>query len=1173
MAGTFVHLHVHSHYSLLDSTVKLPGLVKRARELGMDAVAVTDHGNLFGAIEFQNAARGAGVRPLFGAEVNVVPPDDGDPRRRHYHLVLLCKDEQGYRNLVRLVSRANLDHVDKLGRPLTTWQDLTEHSEGLIALSGDLGGELAQLLLRKEPDAADQALQRYVALFGPDHFFLEVQRNEGLPETYEVCDALLDLGRRHRVPIVATNNVHYLREGDHQAHAMLMCIGMGKRVDREILGQLPLRDLYLATPAEMYARFEDVPEVVEQSVAIAERCRAAIPVGQTFLPTYQVPEGFDVATYFAHVSTVGLEERLRAIAATGRSVDEAGYRARLRLEIEVIQAMGFAGYFLIVWDFIAFARHHGIPVGPGRGSGAGSLVAYALGITDLDPIPYNLLFERFLNPERVSMPDFDIDFCQDRRGEVIEYVSTKYGEHNVGQIVTFGQLKAKAVLRDVARVLDLPPAEGDRLAKLVPNDVNITLEQALEREPLLRQAVESDDTFAFLMESAQALEGNHRNTGMHAAGVVISEEPLWEYVPVFRGVNGEIVTQYAKNEVEAAGLVKFDFLGLKTLTVIHDAITMVNEGRQPDQRLDLAQHSMEDRKVYELIASGETTGIFQMESEGFRRIVRRLRPDCFEDIVAAVALYRPGPLGSGMVSDFIDCKHGRKAVVYPHPRLEEVLRDTYGVMVYQEQVMQTAQRIAGYSLGGADLLRRAMGKKKPEEMEKQRAIFLEGAAKEGIDAQTAGSIFDLMAHFAGYGFNKSHSAAYAVLTFQTAYLKTYHPCEFYAALMTNDADKTDKVVRTISDARSRGIRVLPPDVNLSRASFSVSSGAIRFGLGAVRGLGAGPVEAMQEAIREGGAFTSLFDFCERIDHARVSKRVIDALIRCGAFDGLHPEASQVDDPSLTTIGRWRASMVAALDRAVELGQKNQEDRRTGQANLFALLAPSAAPSLAPSLPEVEGWMDKETLRWEKELLGFFVSGHPLDRYAREVQRYTTSTAAAVQELARDDASVVLAGVLQGVKSRPLKSGQGRMAEALLEDSTGSVELVVFARAYAANEAALQSDEPLLVYGKLRVEEVEGDDARRVRLVVERMQPLAEARSAGVNEVLIELSESLAEGEILRTLTELFVRHRGALPVRLRLVLDEGWVDVTLPPDVCVQASDELVFSVERCLGEGSLRFL
>ena len=1168
--STFVHLHVHTHYSLLDSTVKVKELVATTAERGMDAVAMTDHGNMFGAIEFQLAAGGSGVKPIFGVAVDVTE-DRSAPETvtKPHQLVLLAERLEGYKNLVRLISEAWLNGVDRAGRPLVDYAALQRYADGVIALSGDIGGEVPHALLRGDRPRAVAAAERYREIFGRDNFFFEVQRVEGVPEFAEACDALVDLGAELDIPVVATNNVHYLHEGGFRSHAILLCIGLDKRISKDLIEKIPMRSLALKSPEEMEALFDDLPEAIANTRLIADRCDVTIPTGKNYLPAFEVPEGDDEPSFLRRVARAGLEDRIAQLKRTYGTLDEDVYRARLEVELDIIINMEFPGYFLIVWDFIKWAQEQGIPVGPGRGSGAGSIVAYALKITDIDPIKYGLLFERFLNPERVSMPDFDIDFCQNRRMEVIEYVTAKYGKNNVAMIVTFGQLKAKAAVRDVSRVMNLTYTDADRLAKLVPNALGIKLADAYDQEPRLRKEVAEDETIAFVYESALAVEGNNRNTGIHAAGVVISGDPLWEYVPIFTGTNGEYVSQYAKNEVEEAGLVKFDFLGLKTLTVIDDAVKLVN--RQPGRKepLDLANVPYDTPDVYEVIKSGDTTGVFQMESDGFQRLIRQLKPDCFEDLIAAVALYRPGPLNSGMVEQFIDCKHGRREVEYPHEWLRQVLAETYGVMVYQEQVMQCAQVLAGYSLGGADLLRRAMGKKKPAEMAKQREIFIEGAGRKGIPEDKANEIFDLMAHFSGYGFNKSHSAAYALIAFWTAYLKRYHAPEFYAALMTNDATSTEKVVKYIADARSRNIAVLPPDVGRSEHSFTIDDGAIRFGLGAVKGLGSGPIEAIAEA-RASGPFTSLFDFCERVDGRRCGKRVLEALIRCGAFDSSHPEYDGAAERSLRQVGRWRAQLFAVLEAAFERGQKTRSDRENGQSSLFDMFA-AAAPveALQEAYPAVRGWSEKQVLQFEKDTLGFYVSGHPLDRYREEVERFSDATSETI--VGREHrAQVRMAGVVTGLRERPLKSGEGRMAFFQLEDVMGETEVVVYAKKYAELEAVLGSDDPILVTGVVRID---GDDDERVwKLMADSAEPLWQARTSAMRHIVLELDGHEVGQEVLEGLSALFEAHPGACQPLLSLNFGTAVAEVRLPESVRVSPTDELITEVVELLGEHRIRF-
>ena len=1195
----FVHLHVHTQYSLLDGAIKIPKLMKRVKEMGMGAVAMTDHGNMYGAVDFQKAAKKNDLRSIIGCEMYFTKeqydlPVEDKQELKSYHLTMLAMNHQGYKNLMYLNSMAWLKGVHpRTGIPRIDFELFSQHHEGIIVLSGDLGGEINQAVLWGNKDEAKEIAIKFRDLLGPDRYYLEVMRN-AFPEQERCNEVLFEFSEELGIPLVATNDCHYLDREDAKAHAVLMSIQLSKTVDLDRLMEHNVDQLYVRSPEEMYEAFSDHPEACANTVKIANMCDLKIPLGQVYLPKYGVPDEFEVPSdfklpdkllkkieetgeeltptdirihaYFGHVSREGLKERFEEFEKKGVEYDRAEYEDRLEIEIAIISEMDFPGYFLIVWDFIAWAKEQGIPVGPGRGSGAGSLVAYALRITNIDPLPYDLLFERFLNPERVSMPDFDIDFCMNRRGEVIQYVTDKYGSDNVGQIITYGQLKAKAVVRDVGRALGLKYGETDRLAKLVPDVLGISLSEALDQEPRLRQMRQEDKTIDALFDIALSLENLNRQAGMHAAGVVISEDPLWEYVPICRGANDEIVTQFAKNEVEEAGLVKFDFLGLKTLTVIETAMKIINEQRSAkgEEPFDIETIPLDDRGVYKMISAGDTTGVFQLESSGFQELLKKLKPDCFEDIVAAVALYRPGPLGTGMVDDFIDRKHGRKRVEYPHPWLEDVLKPTYGVMVYQEQVMQTARVMAGYSLGGADLLRRAMGKKKAEVMVAQREIFVEGATKLEVPESKSGEIFDLMAYFAGYGFNKSHSAAYALITYQTGYLKTHFEVEFMAALMTNDRDNTDKVVRFINEAKDMDIEVLPPDVNESQLDFSVTDGKIRFGLAAIKGVGAGVIEVIIEA-REDGPFKSLYDFCSRVDLKKINKRTIEALVKCGAFDSIGPHAGS------TYIGdhcEARARMFAAIPMAVDRGQKAQHDKAVGQSSLFGMLAPAAREeALEDTYPEVEAWSDRELLKLERTLIGFYVTGHPLDRFEDEISLYgvtSTSDITYCRGLRHRD-EVTIAGVVREYRERPLKSGNGRMAFLTLEDKNGQCEVLVFSSAFDANEEALKCNEPILIKGQYTEE---GDlDARVGKVRTSEVTRLLEARKRYVRKVTVDIQASeLTNGELKRVKSAL-KEHPGDCRTVLILEVDHeygrGRAEMALPEEFWVEPSDGLLTSLER----------
>jgi len=990
------------------------------------------------------------------------------------------------------------------------------------------------------------------------------------------------MGPRLGIPLVATNDCHYVHRTDAKAHEVLMAIQSGKTIADEKRLKHATDAYFIKSAAEMEASFRDLPEVMENAVSIAKRCNVSLSLDNPKLPRFAVPEGHSLDSYLEHAVAEGLHQRFSELAARGQVFDPDFYRERIQSELAVIEAMQYSGYFLIVWDFIRWAKQAGIPVGPGRGSGAGSLVAFALGITDIDPIPFKLLFERFLNPERVSMPDIDVDFCMNRRDEVIKYVQTKYGVERVGQIATFHQLKARGVIRDIARVMEIPYAEADKLAKLVPEPVqgkSPPVREAIEQEPELKRLYQSDSKIRELLDIAAALEGLNRHAGMHAAGIVISDEPLWDQVPCFRGQNGEIVTQFAMKEVEKAGLIKFDFLGLKTLTVIHTAVGLINQQRAAvgEGPFDIARIPVEDPGVYEMISRGDTTGVFQAESSGFREILKKLKPDKLEDIVAAVALYRPGPLEGGMVDDFIDRKHGRKAVQYIHADLATILQDTYGVIVYQEQVMQIAQVLAGYSLGRADLLRRAMGKKDKSVMDQEKEGFVSGATARGVDRKVASDVFDLMAFFAGYGFNRSHSAAYGWISYQTAWLKHHHPHEFMAGLMSCDTDNTDNIVKFISEARAMGLQVERPDVNQSAADFTVvpqdQGKVIRFGLGAVKGIGQGAVEAILEArTGEEGPFRTVYDFCRRVDSQRVNRRVLEALVKSGGFDEM---AGAVDgDAARGTSGRGqiRARVFAALDAAIERGAQVQRDRRSGQTSLFGLLEP-VAPTAGQSggadpseiLPEVEGWTPKQLLAFEKEALGFYISGHPLDRYRADLSRYANAVTVDFAEGRRPAGEAAVGGVVAAYRERPTKRGDGKLAFFQLEDQSGQLEVMVFPKTFEKVRSVLISDEPLLCTGKV-VDEGEGEQ-HAWRMLLEDAVPLAALRKARTSRVDIHIdADAVTPGQI-RDLRGILEGSRGSCRTVLRLRIPRrSETVIPLGDSYNVAPTDDLLLRLERLFG-------
>ncbi|HEY3354803.1 MAG TPA: DNA polymerase III subunit alpha [Polyangia bacterium] len=1176
----FTHLHLHSSYSLLDGMIRLPDLFPKLKQHGMKAVALTDHGYLFGIVDFYKQAKAAGIKPIIGCESYICDDRFDRTKRQAYHLILLARTNEGYKNLCYLNSMANIEgfyYSPRLDKKL-----LAGRQGGLIGMSACLGGEIAQAVLKRGVEAAKEVAREYRDLFDPGCFFLEVQSN-GLDEQEQVNDAYRTIGRDLDIPLVATNDCHYVERADAKAHEVLLALQQGRTLEDKKRLRHEVDAYYIKSPAEMAEHFHDLPEALENTARIAQMCNVEIELGKTYLPRYKVPEGFDLDSFVEKVAREGFAKRADEAAGAGHPVDQDRYRERLEFELGVIKKMGFSGYFLIVWDFINWAKDHGIPVGPGRGSGAGSLVAYSMRITDIDPLPNKLLFERFLNPERVSMPDFDVDFCMNRREEVIEYVSQKYGKTSVGQIATFHQLKARGVIRDVARVLGLPHGDADKLAKLVPEPVqgkSPPLAEAIKGEPKLQEQYDHDPQIRELLDYAKSLENLNRHAGMHAAGVVISEEPLWHYVPCFKGDKGEIISQYAKDEVEKVGLVKFDFLGLKTLTVLDIAMKHVNalRARLGEPALTLQQIPLDDPEMYKMITAGDTTGVFQIESSGFKELLKKLRPDCFEDIVAAVALYRPGPLEGGMVDDFIQRKHGLKKTVYQHPLLEPILKDTYGVIVYQEQVMQIASALAGYTLGQADLLRRAMGKKKAEEMAKQKNLFAEGARKKEVDPKIATEVFDLMEKFAGYGFNRSHSAAYALITCQTGWLKCHYPVEFMAGLLTCDKDNTDGIVRFMAEARAMGIEVRRPDVNESESDFSVvpegEKRYIRFGLGAVRGVGEQAVAAVIEARTADGPFRSIFDFTRRVDLKRVNRRVIEAMVKAGAFDAVAGQRGPTGEA--TGPGLKRAQVLAAIEPAMERAQAAQRDRESGQQSLFgALEAPKAAGPAAAAgasaeagytYPDVD-WEPRQLLELEKEALGLYLSGHPLDRYASDLKRYASATTADLE--GREERSqVTIGGIVSGYRERPLKSGAGRMAFFNLEDLNGQVEVVVFSKAFEKHQAVIKSGEPLLVSGMIRKE---GDDGTRISVSLDDALPLTKLRIQKTSQVHVVVNADIATRQKLEDLRRLIVQHPGSCATLLHLRIPKrAEAVVALPAGFEVAPTEELLVGVERLFGERSI---
>ena len=1153
MSSQFVHLHLHTQYSLLDGANQLNPLLRQVREFQQPALAITDHGNLFGAIDFHEKATAQGVKPIIGCEAYLAP---GSRRQRegllahndYYHLILLATNLKGYHNLIKLSSKAYLEGF--YYKPRMDKELLQEHHEGLIALSGCLSGEVPYLIGQQDMEKAAQTAGQYREIFGKDHYYLEVQAN-GLDHQLIANRGLVDIHKKLDIPLVGTNDCHYLKKEDARPHEIMLCLQTGKTLSDTNRLKFDTDQLYVKSTEEMIAEFSELPEAVLNTCRIAEQCSPDLNYGTLSLPHYQVPEGFTHETYLETLAKEGLAERL---AARPSSLPPEAYQLRLQEELAVLTQMGYAGYILVVWDIIKFARSRGIPVGPGRGSAAGSLIAYALCITDLDPLAYNLLFERFLNPERVSMPDIDMDFCMDRRGEVINYVIEKYGEDHVCQIITFGTLGAKAAIRDVGRVMDIPYAEVDRVAKLVPTQLNITLKEALAQEPRLQELVDGDTRMKELMATAQALEGLARHASTHAAGVVISQKPLIEHVPLYKTGNDEIVTQYSMTDIEKVGLVKFDFLGLKTLTMIHQAVAMVNQKRAPEEHLDIERLPPNDAKTYALLASGKTSGIFQLESSGMRNLLVRIKPECFEDLIAILALYRPGPLESGMVDDFIKRKRDPSKIAYDPPELESILKETHGVIVYQEQVMAIANRMAGFSLGQADLLRRAMGKKKHDEMAKQKELFLDGAKTNGFTEQKAEKIFDQMAYFAGYGFNKSHSAAYALVTFQTAYLKAHHPTEFMAALLTSEMGNTDKMVGYFTECRERGIPILPPDVNESQKNFTIVEEGIRFGLAAIKNVGGSAIESIIARREAEEPFSSFFDFCCRIDMQKVNKRVLEGLIKVGAFD---------------STGTKRAQLMAVMEQTLDEASAIQKERALGQTSLFGAFEgetdSSNSHALARPLPPIDEWQQTQILQFERELTGFYITAHPLTQHTEAIRLLSTHTTATLHE-AHEGREVKICGVIGSIKVTTTKKGN-RMAYVQLEDRQGLVEIIVFPELFQNCSEFLSTDTVIQAMGT-----VDHMDSG-ARLKATKLEPLHDLQARTVKRVTIRLAETPETWGKLPKLQEVLHRHPGPAPIAFHFHLDSQVQAESAPlPNLTVLPSSDLVYEVEQILGKETVTF-
>ena len=1149
MSTPFVHLHVHTQYSMLDGAIRVSDLIESAKNFGMGAVAITDHGAMYGALEFYEKAKKAGIKPLVGCEFYLAENGMELHDRSggsNFHLVALAMNETGYRNLMRLASLAQTRGF--YYRPRIDRQTLYQHHQGLIVLTACLKGEIPWRLTHNDSAGARARALEMQQVFG-DRLYFELQEN-GIPEQTMANQGLMALADELKIKLVATNDCHYLTREESYAHEVLLCIQTGRTISDPNRFRFNTNELYFKSGDEMAAQFSFCPQAISNTLEVAERCALDLKFGDHHFPVFPVKENQTLDSLFAEACWDGFKDRLAQMNEQEEvsAETEKIYRDRLTLEVEVIQKMGFSGYFLIVADFITWAKNQKIPVGPGRGSGAGSLAAYCMSITDIDPIPYGLLFERFLNIERVSMPDFDIDFCKDRRDEVIDYVRQRYGgDAHVAQIVAYGSMKARAVLRDVGRVLDIPLPVVDRIAKLVPEELNITLKKAIEKEPRLREAMKEDEVRELLTIS-QTLEGLARHKSTHAAGVVISPKPMVEYLPVCIGPNKEILTQYDMKYTEKTGLIKFDFLGLKTLTVIDRALKLI--ASDIGAEIDLRKIPMNDPKTYALLCRGGSLGVFQLESDGMRELLIKMQPEQFSDLIALVALYRPGPLDSGMVDTFVETKHGRKPADYPLAQIKSVLQETYGVIVYQEQVMKISNILAGYSLGDADILRRAMGKKIPEVMEKERGKFMAGAKAHNVPEEKAKYIFDLMAKFAGYGFNKSHSAAYALIAYQTAYLKAHYPAQFLAALLSCDVENTDKVVKYINECRQEKIEVLPPDINESVNDFTVINDRIRFGLAAVKNVGGAALESILAERDNGGIYHSLADFCRRVDSSKVNRKVIESLIKAGAFDTLNANRNQY---------------MEALDLCLERAKAVQRDRMSGQMNLFAIAQPAGVQqqSQEVALPEIEDWPKLERLAHEKETVGFFLTGHPLEGVMDDLKRVVDTDIVGAEKL-REGQVVRIGGLLASYKEHKSKKGE-RMAFTVFEDMSSSIEVVVFPTTFAECAPLLTSDQPLIVLGTVQQSE------RGAKLVAQEISSLAETLERYSEQATITLQAAATSRRHMMELKELLYQHRGTTPVLLTLHFDNrGEVDIQVLKDMAIRPSTELFQRITHLCGPSSL---
>ena len=1138
----FVHLHVHTQYSLLDGAIRIDALLKRAIDFGMDSVAITDHGTMFGVLEFFEKAGKAGVKPIIGCEFYVAPRNLTDKtvldNKGLSHLVILAENSEGYRNLCKLATIAQLKGF--YHKPRIDKNVLREHSKGLVGLSACLHGEIPRLISENSLDGADEAARTYLNIFGEGNFFLEVQDN-GIHVQEKVNNALLDMSERLSIPLVATNDCHYLDKEDARAHEILLCVQTGKTIYDPDHFRFGTDQLYFKSREDMHNYFKSYPGAIENTVSIAKRCNIDFDFKTYHFPKFETPSGQTAEEFFEQKAWEGYNQKIKRVKEKNPEIDESQYKERIKSEISTINSMGFPGYFLIVADFILYAKKHNVPVGPGRGSVAGSLVAYSLGITDLDPIEHGLIFERFLNPGRKSMPDIDVDFCINGREEIFRYVVKKYGGADyVAQIITFGKLKTRAVIRDVGRALDIPLNEVDAIAKMVPDVLNISLDNALKQEPRLRSIAEEKPEINDLLKVCRVLEGLPRHASTHAAGVVVSDKPLVEYLPLYKGKKGEVLTQFDMKCVEKIGLVKFDFLGLRNLTVIANTLSLI--AKQGDTPPDLTNINLDDPDTYRLLVSGDTIGVFQLESSGMKDLLIRLKPECFDDVIALVALYRPGPMESGMIDDYVKRKHGEKDVVYLLPELEPILKETYGVIVYQEQVMRIAASVADYSMSDADDLRKAMGKKKPAIMARQRLRFIRGATERGIQSQKAKKLFDLIEKFGGYGFNKSHSAAYALIAYQTAFLKAHFPVEFMASLLTGEIHSIDGVVKYIAECRHHGIQVLPPDINESDKEFTVIGSKIRFGLVAVKNVGEGAIEVIIDDRKE-GRFSSLFDFCERVDLKKANKRVIESLIKCGAFD---------------STGANRSQMMASLENAIDYGQRVQKERTDPQMGLFNMGGVRQDINL-PKMSSMDEWDERQLLAFEKEALGFYITGHPLTKFDDLLDKFTNANTISLKE--KNDGEIVrIGGIIINIKTIKTKKGD-LMAFVTLEDQHRTVEIIIFSLVYAAVHELLVEDNTVIIQGRVK------KDENSVKILADTIVPIEKAEETWTASIHFNLDKNKTGKDLLLRLNDILKRYPGSCHAYIHLLSpEETDTVIALPDTMKLKADSSLTRAVNEFLG-------